>query len=367
MKHNAWRPFRRRPLKIVICYRREDSVDSTGRLYRDLNSHFNRRLRNYLNRKVVVVRDFDSIPAGTQYEDYIKEEIETSAAVLTVIGNDWLKVTNPQTGHRRIDEPEDTLRKEIMTALSFEKPIIPVLVERAKMPEKEALPDALKPLATTNAREVNDPEWDAGSRRLIKDLEAILYSPWSTFAGIALALGAVILLSLIVARAIPGIVSLIDGRNMNVNVVNSPTPLPSPRHTPTPTPANSNQQPSPKPTSTQTPAVVVANSNVVATPLPTPKVEESLEDTQWEFRLSGQQNAEYVWEFHPQHRFRARRVSKGTYLPDGTWTQDGDKVTIRIGDVNSPEVYKGTIHGNEMKGDFIALNSGPWTARKIVP
>ncbi|MDQ3916918.1 MAG: TIR domain-containing protein [Acidobacteriota bacterium] len=364
MKQNAWRPFRRRPLKIVICYRREDSVDSTGRLYRDLSSHFNRRLRNYLNRKVVVVRDFDSIPAGTQYEDYIKEEIEASAAVLTVIGNDWLKVTNPQTGHRRIDEPEDTLRKEIMTALSLEKPLIPVLVERAKMPEREALPDALKPLATMNAREVNDPEWDAGSRRLIKDLEAILYSPWSTFAGIALTLGAVTLLLLIAARAIPGIVSLIGGRNVNANVVNSPTPLPSPRHTPTP--VNSNQQPTPKPTLAQTPVVVVTNSNVVATPSPTPKV-ESLEYTQWEFRRLGQQNAEYVWEFHPPDRFRARRVSKGTYLPDGTWTQDGDKVTIRIGDVNNPEVYKGIIHGNEMEGDFIALNPGRWTARKIAP
>src|SRR5687767_15187798 len=95
MSNTRW-SFRRRPLKIFISYRREDSVDSAGRLYSDLNLYFNRPFRNYLGRKVIVVRDFDAIPSGTNWKERIAEEIKTSATFITVIGNEWLTIRSEE-------------------------------------------------------------------------------------------------------------------------------------------------------------------------------------------------------------------------------------------------------------------------------
>jgi hypothetical protein len=126
--------------------------------------------------------------------------------------------------------------------------------------------------------------------------------------------------------------------------------------------ANSNVQPNP----TATAVVVMPTPPLQITPVPVPTVVESLVDTQWEYRQLGGK-VEYIWEFHPQKRFRTRRFDKGTYLPDGTWEQTGDSIVIRIGDDKNPETYKGKIRGNLMEGDFIALNPTRWSAKRIVP
>ena len=362
MNDSRW-PFGSKPLKIVICYRREDTVDSTGRLHKDLKLHFNRPFRNHLKRRVVLVRDFDNIPAAVDYESYIKKEIETSVAILAVIGNDWLRVTNPQTGQRRIDDPDDSLRKELTTALSLSKPIIPVLMEKARMPGKEALPDALKDLATMNAREVYDPEWDAGVERLINDLETILRkSGWVSIGGAAVALGALALFLFGAASVISKLPLLLGGTAVSVGQVNAPPATPHPTHTPKPTPTSISIQPGP--TVIPTPvAPVTLVTPPPPPPTPAPAVVESVVGTQWEFK--SESNVRYIWDFHPGGRLRSRYPDRGTYLPDGTWEQNGDAIIIQTSiTTDNPETYRGKIQGDRMEGTYIALEEYRWSAKR---
>ena len=59
--------------------------------------------------------DIDSIPAGVDFEQHIREEIKICDVVLVLIGDDWLSATD-DGGNRRIDDPDDFVRLEIETA-----------------------------------------------------------------------------------------------------------------------------------------------------------------------------------------------------------------------------------------------------------
>lgn len=150
--------------------------------------------------------------------------------------------------------------------------------------------------------------------------------------------------------------------NQNAELVITPSPQVSPTHTRTAEVTDREVQPSPSATA----AVLIPTPALQTTPVPVPTVVETLEDTQWEYRQVGGK-VEYVWEFHPNKRFRTRRFNEGTYLSDGTWEQTGDTIIIRIGDAKNPETYKGKIRGSRMEGDFIALNPARWSAIRIVP
>lgn len=362
--NNAWW----KPPKIVICYRRQDAVDSTGRLYKDLTLRFNSPLRNYLRRKIVVVRDFDNIPGGRNYEEFIASEIQTSAVILAVIGNDWLRVVNPRTGKRRIDEPNDSLRKELTTALSLSKPIIPVLVEKAQMPAEEDLPDALKPLAKMSAREISDPEWDAGVERLVKDLEAILGWRLLSVGRIALALAGLVLLSVTVRSVINRFPVIFGGETVNTNTA-TPPPSQSVAQQQKPGTSHSNQQISNVQQPPPPPSPVAPASPIPTTPAPTPTPNptpvEDLTGTQWEYRTG---NVVYIWDFMAGGRLRSRHPNKTTYLPDGKWVQKGDTLIVEttVGDPNS-ETYRGKIMADRMEGTFVGQNPYTWTATRVRP
>lgn len=378
--NNSWWSFRRRPLKIFISYRREDSVDSTGRLYKDLKLHFSRPFRNYLSRRVVVVRDFDSIPAGINFQEYINKEIKASAAFLTVIGKDWLKVVNPQTGQRRIEELEDPVRIEITTALSLSIPVIPVLVENAPMPGKQVLPDALKALASMNAREVNEPGWDADVERLIADLEKISYSPWAKFSGIAL-------LALLLA-AFSALTVFVYGKCCTGGF---PPPAPSPSPTATPSVVvgpYAASSPSPSPSSSPSPSLSPTPS---PPPASTPTATHPLKNADWiyeKLNSRGKPIIGYVINFDSteSYIFRCYVDEDASYTTkclnqepieskhpgyERKWYLDGNKVTIywNKGDPRAQEVDEGVVSkdGKRMAGTtFIkGIEAGKWVARRM--
>lgn len=352
MNKAGW-SFRRRPQKIFISYRREDSMDSTGRLHKDLKLHFKRPFRNYLRRRVVLIRDLDSIPAGINFEKYIEGEIKTSVAVLAVIGRDWLKAANPQTGQRRLDEPDDPLRIELLTALSLSKPVIPVLVEKARMPTRKELPEALKDLAPMNGREVAEPEWDAGVRRLIKDLEAILYSPWSHVGGIAL------LVVLIGALSALSYFAYRQCCQDDIVAHVTPTPVVSPTavNTASPSPVPTATTPTPNPSATPTPTPTPTSS-------PTPTPTHPLKGRIWEYEqlgANGRAVAVYVISFDSNDSYTFRCKNKYAYLSpcphedwipsryenhERKWYLDGDKVTIYWNKgLTAEQKDEGTVEG----------------------
>jgi hypothetical protein len=166
--------FRKHPPKIFISYRRKDSRSDARHLYEKLKNHFRRRFKNYFRQRALVVRDINSFEAAQDYRELIKENLSSCAAFITIIGEQWLTLTNPKTGQRRLDEPDDPLKSEIEIALAENIRIVPVLLEGANMPDADDLPEEIKKLAFINAIQISELRWEDDINRLIKLLEQIL-------------------------------------------------------------------------------------------------------------------------------------------------------------------------------------------------
>lgn len=138
---------------IFISYRREDSSGSAGRLCQDLRNRFGEEQ---------VFFDVDDITVGADYRKPIDARIAGVTVFLAIIGPDWRGERRDGTG-RRIDEPEDPVRKEIEMALARNIEIIPVLVEGATMPPADTLPPSIQPLAYRNAIELRHTRWHRDS------------------------------------------------------------------------------------------------------------------------------------------------------------------------------------------------------------
>jgi hypothetical protein len=115
---------RRRPqgarimARIFLCYRRDDSGGYAGRLYDRLGQRF-----GHDN----LFMDIDTIAPGLDFVEAIEKAVGTCDVLLAVIGRQWLTSTDSQ-GQRRLDNPEDFVRLEIVTALVRQIRVIPVLV-----------------------------------------------------------------------------------------------------------------------------------------------------------------------------------------------------------------------------------------------
>lgn len=149
--------------RITISYRRDNSLEITGRIYDRLAGHFGRE---------AVFRDIDSIPPGADFRRHIDRVLDESDIVLAIVGPRWI---GPDDAQGRLSSSADPVRLEIETALRKKKPLIPVLVARAVMPPPEALPDSLHDFAYRNAVQVDSgQDFDVHVGRLIRGMERIL-------------------------------------------------------------------------------------------------------------------------------------------------------------------------------------------------
>ena len=132
--------------RIFISYRREDSGASAGRLYDRLEAHF-----GHDN----VFMDIDVIEPGLDFIEVIERTVASCDVLIALIGRQWLVLTEAD-GQRRLDHPEDFVRREIATALQRNIRVIPALIQDTPMPRATRLPDDLQPLAQRNAVELSD-------------------------------------------------------------------------------------------------------------------------------------------------------------------------------------------------------------------
>ena len=147
--------------KIFISYRRSDSSGVAGRVYDRLKECFGERN---------VFRDVDAIAPGQEFAKVIFERIGASNVLIALIGIDWLTVVDAQ-GQVRIRASNDYVRIEISTALKLGKKVIPALVDGAKMPKREELPEEIRSLADRNAIEITDQRFDYDVGELIKGID----------------------------------------------------------------------------------------------------------------------------------------------------------------------------------------------------
>jgi hypothetical protein len=142
--------------EIFLSYRRSDAAGAAGRLAD--------RLKLRLGDEAVF-RDLDSISAGADFEEAIRDAMRRSSLVLVVIGPRWLDARDAD-GRLRLHDPKDYVRLEVEAALALDVPIIPLLVEGATMPKPSELPESLAPLAVRNAYELSERRWSDDAEKL---------------------------------------------------------------------------------------------------------------------------------------------------------------------------------------------------------
>jgi hypothetical protein len=149
--------------RITISYRRDDSLDITGRIFDRLATHYGRDS---------IFRDIDNVPAGADFRKHIDIVLEESDIILAIVGPRWIE---PRAGQSRLADSADPVRLEIETALRKGKPLIPVLVSRARMPRPDQLPESLHEFAYRNAVQVDaGQDFDVHIDRLIRSMDRLL-------------------------------------------------------------------------------------------------------------------------------------------------------------------------------------------------
>ena len=331
---------RRTGPKVFISYRRADSYPALG-LKDKLTDAFGDK---------AVFRDDDDIVPGERFTESIRKAINSCDVFLVLISPNWLSAL------ARLQEPADLVRREIADALARQVTLIPVLIDGARMPTPEELPEAIKELASFQAFPLSQHWWKEDIKRLIDAIRARdaepspptppdvtdgrsgprrLFDAWWAKA----ALAALLLASGVALWRYFSGAPVITG---TVGSVNLATPLPtvSPTTTATPTPA----------------ATPVQQTGGLATPTPSPaKGAASLEqcllkhlpsgrlprldygDPDWQVIIrSGEPLENPTGVFFTDNgqlvgalRFRC--------VPSGTDAEGRDKVVFKIEEVVGPD------------------------------
>ena len=151
------------PGRIFISYRREETAYAAGWLYAQLADHYGGGQ---------VFKDVDSIQLGDDFVEVITSAVGSCDVLLALIGDDWLTITDEHG--RRLDDPDDFVRLEIQAALTRNVRVIPILVDGARMPRAEELPESLARLVRRQALELSPARFDFDTGRLLKVLDRAL-------------------------------------------------------------------------------------------------------------------------------------------------------------------------------------------------
>ncbi len=152
-------------LKIFISYRHEDSNYVSGRIYDNLIN----KLQN-----ASIYKDVDSIPLGIDFREHIRNSVGLCTILLAVIGDHW--AVNKDGINRLLDET-DWVRIEVETALNRNIPVIPLLIDGAKIPTAEILPESMQALQFRNGMPIRpDPDFHHDMQRLLDGIATHLTS-----------------------------------------------------------------------------------------------------------------------------------------------------------------------------------------------
>lgn len=149
--------------RVFISYRRDDAAGHAGRLCADLQVRYGQE---------AVFMDIAAIEPGEDFRNAISNSLKGCFAVIAVIGRRWLEIRD-KDGRVRLLDPRDLVRSEICTALEMGIRVIPVLVDGARMPYDEEVPEPLKPLLSRNALEITDSRWPYDFGQLAVSLDKL--------------------------------------------------------------------------------------------------------------------------------------------------------------------------------------------------
>jgi len=154
---------------IFINYRRGDTSSNASRLYEWLGERYG---------EDQVFMDVDAIEPGLDWARAIESAVGAADLVLAMIGNDWLTELE-----RRSTDEDDFMRYELETALRRDIRVIPVLVEGAKMPRSDELPESLSSLTRRQAFEIRDERFRFDKEELFRRVDRALGSKGEVVTG----------------------------------------------------------------------------------------------------------------------------------------------------------------------------------------
>ena len=154
--------------KIFISYRRDDSPYAAGQIYKALEEKFGKK---------AIFKDNYDVNGGDKWAESIKQALDQCQVLLVVIGKDWLQILQikDDSEKRRLDDPRDWVRFEIVTALDRKIKVIPLLLDGVKMPPVNELPSDLESLTNYQGLKVRqDPDFDEDMKRVITVIQDYL-------------------------------------------------------------------------------------------------------------------------------------------------------------------------------------------------
>jgi hypothetical protein len=149
--------------RIFLSYRRDDSSGYAGRLYDGLTSG---PAGDGVFAERQIFMDIDTIEPGVDFRRVLIEALSSCSVVLALVGKHWVNAVD-EHGHRRLDKPNDFVRLELEQALERSIPIVPLLVQNARMPSESELPQSLEDFASRNAFELSDTRWRYDLEKLL--------------------------------------------------------------------------------------------------------------------------------------------------------------------------------------------------------
>jgi len=154
---------------IFISYRRKDTASAAGRLH------------DYLEREFggdMVFKDIHDIGLGTDFRKAIGSTLMKCKVVLVLIGDRYVTLTDAE-GNIRLMNPADYVNIEVSTALTFknEKLVIPILINGARMPGRDQIPESMESLTWQNSKKLSNEYWKTDIERLNKAISEYLQLP----------------------------------------------------------------------------------------------------------------------------------------------------------------------------------------------
>jgi hypothetical protein len=146
---------------IFVSYRRADTSAYAGRLVDRLRSRFGDH----------IFLDVESINAGANFQDVIRDTLSRCGVLLLLIGKKWIE--REETAHP-FGDTRDVITQEIQTALDLQLLIIPVVLDGASIPSESVLPPHFRRLPKLNAIELRHVSFDRDVEALTDNLEVIL-------------------------------------------------------------------------------------------------------------------------------------------------------------------------------------------------
>jgi hypothetical protein len=145
--------------RVFLCYRRQDSQSTTGRLRdRLLNAGFD------------VLMDLDETRFGQKWREQLTEAIAQADAMLVMIGPGWL-TADDDSGRRRLDQSDDEVVREIALGLRRGIPLIPVMIDGTPVPQRSQLPKQIREMFDHQVAPLHNARFDAESQALLDVLD----------------------------------------------------------------------------------------------------------------------------------------------------------------------------------------------------